>query len=117
MKRIELQNIRNGVVFDLFDEEFKKVLANIGDENTVASAERSITIKISIKPDKTRRTGAVKIQSSATLAKIEPKDSLVFFDHDQDGQFIALADDPAPELPGLSEDSNITTFPKASGGK
>ena len=118
MKKIELQSIQNGVAFDLFEEELRKVLANIEDENTVANAERSITLKIAIKPDKTRRTGEVKVQASCTLAKVKPAESLLFFDRDKDGAFAAYEDDPGPELPGINtkETAQIKAFPKASNG-
>ena len=116
MKKIELQNIQNGAVLDLFEEELRKVLANIEDENTVANAERSITIKVSIKPDKTRRTGEVKSQVSSTLAKVKPAESFLFFDRDEAGKFSAYADDPGPELPGISENPKIMPFPAAANG-
>jgi hypothetical protein len=116
MRKIELHTIQNGAVFDLFDEELKKVLLNIEDENTVANAERSITIKIAIKPDKTRRTGEVKTQVSSTLAKVKPAESFLFFDRGEDGAFTAYADDPGPELPGIEDSEKIKPFSKASNG-
>ena len=117
MKKVELKTIQNGAILDLFDEEMRKVLVNIEDENTVANAGRSITIKIDIKPDKSRRTGDVKVQVASTLAKVKPTESFLFFDRDDVGEFSAFVDDPGPELPGISDDSKITEFPKASGGK
>ena len=116
MNKVELQKIQNGAVLELFGEELKKVLANIEDENTAANSERSITIKVAIKPDKTRRTGEVRIQASSNLAKIKPSESFLFFDRDEDGRFSAYEDDPGPELPGISGDQKITAFPKASNG-
>ena len=117
MQKIELQTIQNGAVFDLFSEEFNKVLANIEDENTVANSERSIMIKIAIKPDKTRRTGEVRMQVSSTLAKVKPAESFLFFDRDTEtGKLSAFADDPGPELPGLESNQNIKSFPKAANG-
>jgi hypothetical protein len=113
VKKIELSCFQHGVVIDLFDEELKKVLANIEDENTEAKAERSVTIKIAIKPDKTRRTGEVKVQAYSTLAKVKPAESLVFFDMDDDGRLAAFEDDPGPELPGISDP---VPFPRASEG-
>lgn len=103
MQKIELQTIQNGAILELFDEEFKKVLANIEDENTAPNQERSLTIKIAIKPDKTRRTGEIKVQVSSSLAKIKPSESFLFFDKDEKGHFSAYADDPGPELPGIAE--------------
>ena len=35
MRKVELQTIQNGAVFDLFNEELLKVLSNIEDENIV----------------------------------------------------------------------------------
>jgi len=116
MQKLELQSIQNGVVMEMFDEELHKVLANIEDENTVPNSERSITIKISIKPDKTRRTGEVKIQAASTLAKIRPAESFVLFDKGKDGKFSAYADNPGPVLPGLTGEENITQFQKAANG-
>jgi len=112
VQKIELQTIQNGAVLDLFGEEFKKVLANIEDENTAANQERSVTIKVAIKPDKTRRTGEVKVQVSSSLAKIRPAESFLFFDKDGEGKFSAYEDDPGPELPGITDGSknNITQF-------
>ena len=116
MNKVALETIQNGAIMELFNEELGKVLTNIEDENTVANQERSITIKIAIKPDKTRRTGEVKVQVSSTLAKVKPTESFVFFDRDDTGKFSAYADDPGPELPGLSDSEKITPFNKASNG-
>jgi hypothetical protein len=116
VKKIELSNIQNGVVFDLFDEELRKVIANIEDENTVANSERSVIIKIAVKPDKTRRTGEVKVQASCILAKVKPAESFLFFDRDEAGNFAAYEDDPGPELPGIEEDPAVKKFPRASNG-
>jgi hypothetical protein len=115
MRKIELSRIQRGVVGELFEEEFKKVLLNIEDENTEAKAERSVTIKIAVKPDKTRRTGEVKVQAYSTLAKVKPAESFVFFDVDDDGRFAAFEDDPGPELPGINEKEPVQ-FPRASEG-
>jgi len=116
MEKIELYTIQNGVVIDLFNEELRKVLENIDDENTAPNETRSITIKIAIKPDKTRRTGEVKTQVSSSLAKVKPAESFLFFDHDnQSGKLAAYTDDKGPELPGIS-DEKITPFPKAANG-
>jgi hypothetical protein len=117
VRKIELSNIQNGVALDLFEEELRKVLENIEDENTVANAERSITLKVAIKPDKKRRTGEVKVQASCSLATVKAVESLLFFDRDGDGEFAAYEDDPGPELPGLSEnDPAVKQFPRASNG-
>jgi hypothetical protein len=115
LRKIELSNFQHGAVIDLFDEELQKVLANIEDENTDPNKERSVTIKIAIKPDKTRRTGEVKVQAYSTLAKVNPTESFVFFDTDEDGKFTAFEDDPGQELPGIPKNDAVQ-FPRASEG-
>jgi hypothetical protein len=115
VKKIELSEIQHGAVNELFDEEFRKVLTNIEDENTVPNSTRSISIKIEIKPDKTRRTGEVKVQVTSTLAKVKAAESLLFFDRDDGGNFSAYEDYPTPELPGISEGKGGTVpFPRAA---
>jgi hypothetical protein len=116
LKKIELQNIRGGVVFDLFDEELRKVLSNIEDENTTPNTERAITLKIAIRPDKLRRTAEVKVQASCTLAKLKPAESLLFFDRNESGEFSAYVDDPGPDLPGINDDPAVKPFPRVGNG-
>jgi hypothetical protein len=111
MKIVELANFQHGVITELFDEEIKKVLLNIADENTMANAERAITIRVAIKPDKLRRAGEVKIQVSSNLAKIKPAESFVFFDRDETGEFLAFEDEPGEDLPGIKEP---VPFPRAA---
>jgi hypothetical protein len=105
--------MQNGAVLDLFDEEFRKVLTNIEDENTNPKTVRTITLKVSIKPDETRRTGAVSVQVSSTLSKVNPTVSLLFFDREKDGSFVALEDVQEQELPGISEKAPVQ-FPRAN---
>jgi hypothetical protein len=115
LRKIALTQFQKGAVIDLFNEELRKVLANIEDENTAPNEERSVTIKIAIKPDKTRRTGEVKVQVYPKLAKVKPTESFVFFDIDKDGKLAAFEDEPGPELPGISEKEPVQ-FPQASEG-
>ena len=116
MNKMDLVTFQNGAIIDLFDEELRKVLKNIEDENTVATAERSITIKIAIKPDKKRKVGSVKVQASSTLAKANPTESFLFFDRDKEGDLLAYEDDRGPELPGIAVADKVMPFPKASNG-
>jgi hypothetical protein len=97
----------------LFDEELRKVLANIENVNTNPDNERSITIKIAIKPDKTRRTAEIKVHADFGLAKTKPAESFLFFDRDEAGKFSAYVDAPGPELPGINENLPVP-FHRAS---
>jgi len=117
MKKLNLQAVQKGAVMELFDEELRKVLANIEDENTVPNKERTITIKMSIKPDKTRKVADIKLQALSTLAKVKPLESFLFFDRDDDGNFCAYQDDPAQELlPGVDTENTNAFSKKAIGG-
>lgn len=99
MKKLRLDTFQRGAVVDLFDEELRKVLDNIADQNTRPDDVRKITIEFSIAPDKTRSTAETKLEVKSKLAGIKPQSSFLFFDHQELGTGIeAFEDDPGPEL-------------------
>lgn len=77
--RIRLDTIAGGAAMDRFDEELSKVLGNIADPNTNPEKIRSITIKITMRPNKVRDAGEVVVSSEAKLAPVKPADATVFF--------------------------------------
>lgn len=93
MEKVTLQTLKSGVVIDLFNVEFEKMLANINDENTSPTTSRSITIKIEVKPGKTRRDAECRISVSSRLAPIKPAESTLYLDSD-DGILAAYEDNP-----------------------
>lgn len=99
MTILNLSRFQRGAAMDMFDEELQKVLANINDENTKPDAVRSITIKLAIKPDKTRRTAETTLEVKSTLAAIKPSESFLFFDRDKNGNILAYEDEQTPDLP------------------
>ena len=94
MEKVTLETLQGGAVVDLFNAEYEKMLSNISDENTSPTAVRSITIKIDVKPSKTRREAAVAISASSRLAPMKPAETAVFFDIDDDGRLAAYEDNP-----------------------
>ncbi|WP_147613046.1 hypothetical protein [Treponema pectinovorum] len=78
MKQVELATLQKGVVIDMFNEEFNKVLQNIADDNVKPDAVREICIKIQIKPDKTRQTAATKVDVTSKLAPVKSSDGMMF---------------------------------------
>ncbi len=96
MEKLSLQSLNRGALIDLFDVEFKKVLANIEDENTEPQAVRSVTIKLDIKPGKSRRDASTKLTVTSKLASLKPSESLIFFDS-EDGELMAYEDNPKQE--------------------
>lgn len=113
MEKIKLITLQGGSIIDFFDEELNKVLANIEDVNTSPDAMRSITIKVSIKPDKARRAGTIKVQCQSSLAPIKPSESVVLFDS-EDGKMSAYEEKIAqtPTFPELDKKNNVTPFRK-----
>lgn len=85
MKEVTLDSIQNGAVIDMFDEEFKKVLDNIADENTKPDAVRTITITVKVKPDKTRRSAATEIDCKSRLCPVKPSDGFIFLNEGKGG--------------------------------
>ncbi|MEC0234045.1 replication terminator protein [Paenibacillus kribbensis] len=66
--RVELSKLVQGGLQEKFDKEFAKVVKNIDDPNTVANANRSITLTITFKPDAEREIINTSISTKATLA-------------------------------------------------
>lgn len=65
---VSLANLAAGAAVELFDEELRKALANILDPNTEAESTRTITLKVTIKPNDLREMGAVAIEATSKLA-------------------------------------------------
>jgi hypothetical protein len=51
---VNIGNINEGAAVDAFDLELRKVLENIADLSTVATATRSITLRVDFKPESDR---------------------------------------------------------------
>jgi hypothetical protein len=97
LKEVNVLNINAGAIQDLFDEEFKKIVANINDPNTVPDGSRTITIKVTVKPDKSRKTAVSKVSVASSLQPIKPSESFLYFARTEDGVKV-YPDDPAPDL-------------------
>lgn len=103
LESISIENINDGAVSELFEEEWHKVIKNIADLNTKPDAVREITIKVKIKPDKTRRTAISTILVESKLPPLKPHESFVFFEKTQEG-LTAYPDDPRqPTLEGIEQ--------------
>ena len=96
-----LANIGDGLADDLFRLELDKVLKNIANPKTSATAAREINISLKIKPDDQREMGTIEINSKAKLAPISGKKALLFFSKDDDGKVRATTANPKQETLGL----------------
>ena len=67
-KFLSLETLGQGAAVEIFNEELSKMLDNVLDPNTSATAVRSVTLTFAVKPDEDRTFGAGKIDVSAKLA-------------------------------------------------
>ncbi|MDR3741625.1 MAG: hypothetical protein P4L40_21610 [Terracidiphilus sp.] len=91
---INIGNINEGAAIDAFDLELRKVLENIADLSTVATATRSITLKINFKPESDRCKVHTEFSISTKLAGIEKHVSKLFVAKTDEGALVALDADP-----------------------
>ena len=91
---INIGNINEGALIDGFDIELRKALANIADLNTPATANRSVTLKLILKPHSDRVTIETEFKCSSQLAPIEVHKSKCYMGKAEDGSIIAFTGDP-----------------------
>lgn len=115
--RVTLDNLGKGAAAELFNVELQKVLDNILDENTKATAVREVILKVTIKPDEERDTGDVKIQATSKLAPIAPFDTN-FLIGKQKGKAVATEYNPRAQQQKLfKEETPDNVLPIAKEGQ
>ncbi len=83
MKEVTLDTLGgDGFLEEVFQEEWEKLLANIGDPNTKPDAARELRLTIKVKPSKQRDIAKVSIEPTLKLAPIAAKESHVMFGFD-----------------------------------
>ena len=98
-----LLDMANGAIKERIDYEMGRVMQNISDPNTKASAKREITLKITLAPDEDRKHIEVSCTASSKLAAMNPvKTSLA-----------TVAVELTPQIPGqLDTTGNVTPVRK-----
>jgi hypothetical protein len=91
---VNIGNINEGAAIDAFDLELRKVLENIADLSTVATADRAITLKVTFKPESDRCKVHTEFSISTKLAGIEKHVSKIFVAKTDSGALVALDADP-----------------------
>jgi hypothetical protein len=91
---INIGNINEGAAIDAFDLELRKVLENIADLSTVATATRSITLRVDFKPESDRCKVHTEFTIATKLAGIEKNISKIFVAKTDEGALVALDADP-----------------------
>lgn len=105
-----LLDMANGAIKERIDYEMGRVMQNISDPNTKASAKREITLKITLAPDEDRKHIEVSCTASSKLAAMNPvKTSLAT--GRENGQTVAV--ELTPQIPGqLDTTGNVTPVRK-----
>lgn len=67
-QRDSIMSMARGAFEERVDYEMDKVIQNILDPNTKATAKRKITLTIELTPDDERRTIGVQVTAKSTLA-------------------------------------------------
>lgn len=102
---VTLEQVNNGAVGELFQDEFKKILNNLADENTSWKTQREITIKLKVKLNSEERdTATTLIEVMSKVAPPKPNESIVHLDYDGSNiQAFAREEVKQPELTNITD--------------
>ena len=110
--KVALDTINSGAAIDLFNEEFEALLKNLADENTSPTKTRTITLKVTVKPNETRESATTMVEVSHSFAPMKPHVGMVVFSSDgRNVEAFTVGLGKQPELPGIID------FAKKAGGK
>lgn len=90
---LNIGNICEGAIPELFDRETRNVLDNIADVSTDAEQVRKLTIELHFKPAPDRKSAVVVAKVHTKLAGVEPTAGSIFFQK-RGGKLLAYAEDP-----------------------
>lgn len=120
---ITLENLKEGAAIELFNEELKKVLENLNDENTT-DAMRKVDLSVKLKPDKeSREFVTIDMSCKSTLAPNAPVTTRATLTIDEEGdpELNEILPQKQLELGGFGNRrnpaetaENVTEFPKAN---
>ena len=91
---IDISTVNDGAIPEGFGIELQKVLANIADINTPATATRSVTLTLILKPHSDRTVIETEFKCSSKLADIETHKAKIFMGFTDEGAPIAFDGDP-----------------------
>ena len=69
---VSLETLGQGAAVEMFSDELRIVLENVLDPNTKATATRSVTLKLTIKPDDDRAFASTALECTSKLAPTRP---------------------------------------------
>lgn len=96
--RDSIMQMARGAFQERVDYEMSRVIDNILDPNTRATAKRKITLTIELTPDDERSSIAVAVQAKATLAPTHPVATSLYITKDGNGEMVVA--EMVPQIPG-----------------
>ncbi|MEA4919348.1 MAG: hypothetical protein VB078_00270 [Clostridiaceae bacterium] len=87
-----------GAIEERVDYEVSRVIDNIIDVNTKATAKRKITVTLELTPDDERRTISVRAAAKASLVSTNPVATALYITADGNGEMIIA--ELTPQSPG-----------------
>lgn len=91
---VNFATINDGALIEAFDIEMAKVLSNIADPNTPATATRSLTIEVVLKPQSDRVVILSEVHCRSKIAPIEKHEAKIFLGRSTEGELVAFDGDP-----------------------
>lgn len=109
--RSSILQMARGAFQERVDYEMGRVVDNILDLNTKATAKRKITLTIELTPDDERQTISVAVQAKATLAPTNPVATALCITSDGNGEMVVA--EMVPQIPGqINMDGTQQEAPK-----
>lgn len=96
--RESLLRMAGGAFEERMDREMSRVIDNILDPNTKATAKRKITMEFEITPDENRETFRVIVTAKAKLAALTPVGTTLCVTSDGNGEAVVV--EMVPQIPG-----------------
>lgn len=98
LDRKSITQMAMGAIEERVDYEMNRVVDNIIDVNTKATAKRKITLTIELAPDDERRTISVSATAKSALAPTNPVATSLFVTTDGNGEMVVA--EMVPQIPG-----------------
>ena len=96
--RDSIMRMARGAFEERVDYEMDKVIQNILDPNTKATAKRKITLTIELTPDEGRRLIQVNVTAKSTIASTNPVSTSLYVTDDENGKLVVA--EMVPQVPG-----------------
>lgn len=110
-KRNSIMQMAKGAFQERVDYEMSRVIDNILDFNTKATAKRKITLTIELTPDDERRQIQVAVTAKSALASTNPVATSLCITSDGNGEMVVA--EMVPQIPGqMNMDGTQQEAPK-----